>query len=161
MLPILPALSLIPRWKWILGGIILLLSVGLYFYVTHLQQNIETLQESKKALSLQLQQQSQVNQENLVELENLKKTYQANIDALTEAKKTAQERERFISTLRERIRNVRPENEGAIAPVLRDTLDELRQRTTPTPSGKDADRASITSPGVVRVPSYTSSPHNG
>lgn len=151
-------LSKIALNKYTIGAAAIGICVlSLWLYISHIKSVSEELRKDKEALESQIILLDEINKHNIVELEKIKKHYDLTSKALTDIKQITAERDKTISILKERVRNVRPENEGSIAPVMRDTLDELRARTS---GDKDTDRAIVTTPGTVRVSSPAKSTSN-
>lgn len=148
--------KIMPYKTLILGITGLILVASVYFYIGKLKDDLKDTQRAKIEAEKQVKDLQKLNEENLREFQALKDSYKATETALTEIKKITAERDKAISVLKERVRNVRPENEGTVAPVLRDTLASLRERTRLS-TDQNQDRAVISSEGIVRVPSPTAS----
>lgn len=114
-------------WKLAAAAILALLIIGGWLYVSHLRGSVERLEGELAVSAATLEQQQQVNADNLAALARMQEEHAAAVAALATERAIAKERTKTVNRLKERITNVKPENDGAVALVLRDALAGLRE----------------------------------
>lgn len=135
------AMGVLP-WRWILGGVAAVGVLGLWLYVSHLQ-------DKNDRLAVDLAGAIQTNNENVEVLNRLAAHNARVVQALTLERDALSQRLRVVSNIRSEIDHAPQSDDGPVAPVLSRVLERLRLA-----QGGDADpgRAPGRADGAVVVP---------
>lgn len=134
---------------WIVLGVLLLTIAGGYFWIQNLKGEIADHKTRIQSLQVDIQNLQETNKHQAVIIKDLSSELVVQADAFAKKAKLLEKiRVKFVPVLREIERAPETDN-GPLAPVLRNTIDRLRQlREERARSSQDGDRSSGISPGT-------------
>lgn len=116
-----------------LGSILFIVALLYYFERKELIQTRDTLAKQKSAYITAkntIDELKATNDQNLKEFNELRDRHRKEIQLLTKKSNTDAKRIKELTKLHERIKYVKKEDDGAIAPVLYNTIERLQQLST-------------------------------
>ena len=118
--------TILANWKLIAGGIAAVVVLGFVYLFIARGERIDALIEEKGALQAQLDQSVATANQNAAKAKELQATADRNAAIVAETTKNAEARIAAARKREREILNVSKDKDGAVAPVLVDTLERLR-----------------------------------
>lgn len=118
--------TLLTNWKLIAGGIAAVIILGFVYVFIARGERIDGLIKENGALQTQLDRSVVLANENAAKAKELQAVADRNAAILAETTKRANDRIAAARKREREILNVSKDKDGAVAPVLRDTLERLR-----------------------------------
>lgn len=134
---------------WIVLGVLLVTIFGGYLWIQNLKGEIEDHKTRIQHLQIDIQNLQETNKHQSVVIKNLSTELVDQAKAFADRAKLLEKiRVKFVPVIREIERAPETDN-GPLAPVLRNTIDRLRQlREERARSGQDGNRSGGISPGT-------------